>query len=185
VRQSCAGRAASSVSWFWHRPGEASAVMSSSSSRSSSPPLPPSSPVLVCRRRKGRQGLLGFRGPASGFLRGGPRVAAWAWTPRAVMPGVRTTATRRASGDCRHGTRVCSAGGRVAGEKRGRARGRLRCAVAERSWRGWSVTGAEAGAQVKEKKGKGATVRAPCRGAGRAADGASGAGGKQREEGES
>jgi hypothetical protein len=97
------------------------------------------------------------------------------------MPGVRATATRRASGGCGHETRVCGASGRGAGEKEG-ARGRLRCAVAERSERGRPVTRAKAGAQAKEKKGKGAAVRAPCRGAGRAAGGA---GGKRREEGES
>jgi hypothetical protein len=58
-------------------------------------------------------------------------LAARARTPRAAMPGVRAMATRHASGGCGPGVRVCGAGGRGAGEKKG-ARAGGYGAVAER-----------------------------------------------------
>jgi hypothetical protein len=53
-------------------------------------------------------------------------LAARARTPRAVMPGVRATATRHASGGCGAGLGFGGVGGRGAGEKGARAGGRLR-----------------------------------------------------------
>jgi hypothetical protein len=164
----------------WRSSGAATAFLSSRSSTSSTSlrcsfsffPSPP--PPLVWRRRKGKgHGRLGFQAAASrGSYGAALGFAARARTMRAVMPGVRATATRRASGDCRCGPRVCSAGGQGAGEKGGRARAiTLGCRGAGRR-ASWLVTRVSGGCGGRERgKGRGAAVTASCRGSGRAAEG--------------
>jgi hypothetical protein len=145
VGRRCAGRAASSVSSYvapaWWSSGGGGVLLTRlllllfSSLRSSSSS---SSPLLVRWRRKGEQTerWLGFGGAASRYLRGGSRVAARARTPRAAMPGVRATATQRASDCCGAGLGFAAraAGARAAGArgKRGACVRAVTGVVAER-----------------------------------------------------